>query len=188
MRIRIFTLKFHPLTEQFDDTALQDFIKDKELLSVREHFFVKHDTPYLLVFLTYRPGTHDIEKAGKKQKTSWRDLLSDEQVPLFNTLRDWRAERAKQEGVPQYVIFTNQQLAQVVIDRPSSLAALGKIRGLGKAKLEKYGNEMLAVLSSEDDSSSNSSDSTSDSEDQQEDMFHEEQGGDAMKGGKHDEP
>ena len=60
MRIRIFTLKFHPGTEQFDDDELQEFIKDKEVLSAREHFFLKHETPYLVVFITYLPGDRDM--------------------------------------------------------------------------------------------------------------------------------
>ena len=44
MLVQIFTLKFHATTEQFDDRELQEFIKDKEVLSVREHFFIKHET------------------------------------------------------------------------------------------------------------------------------------------------
>ena len=51
MLVQIFTLKFHATTEQFDDRELQEFIKDKEVLSVREHFFIKHETPYLAVLL-----------------------------------------------------------------------------------------------------------------------------------------
>jgi hypothetical protein len=38
MHVRIFSLKFNAALGQFDDTALQDFIKDKEVLSIRDHF------------------------------------------------------------------------------------------------------------------------------------------------------
>jgi len=39
MLIRIFTIKFNPVLEQLDGTALQDYLKDKEILSIKDHFF-----------------------------------------------------------------------------------------------------------------------------------------------------
>ncbi len=148
MLLRTITLKFNSVTGQFDEDQLQDFIKDKEILVVREHFFIKHETPYLVVFITYLPGNRDIA-SGKKQHDSWRDRLADDQVALFNTLRDWRAERAKQEGVPPYIICNNRQLAQIAATRPSTLDGLANIHGIGKAKIEKYGKELLALLKPE---------------------------------------
>jgi len=148
MRIRIVTLKFNSVTEQFDEDELQEFIKDKEILSAREYFFLKHETPYLVVFITYLPGDRDLA-SGKKQKDSWKNLLSDDQLPLFDALRDWRAERAKQEGVPPYIICNNRQLAQIVANRPKTLAGLAKVHGIGKVKVEKYGKELLALLKPE---------------------------------------
>ncbi len=97
MRIRIFTVKFHVATECFDDEEVQEFIKDKEVLSVREHFFVKHETPYLALVITYLPGTSE-PAPSKKKKEAWREFLSNEQMPLFEALRSWRTERAKQDG------------------------------------------------------------------------------------------
>ncbi len=60
-------------------------------------------------------------------------------MPLFNALRDWRAERSKRDGVPPYLICTNKQLVAMIKARPRSLGKLGEIEGIGKAKLEKYG-------------------------------------------------
>lgn len=64
---------------------------------------------------------------------------------LFNLFREWRSKRSRKEGVPPYVLFNNNQLAQIVIKRPQSLAELSKIEGIGKAKLEKYGQEILEI-------------------------------------------
>jgi superfamily II DNA helicase RecQ len=68
------------------------------------------------------------------------------ELPLFNALRDWCAERSKRDGVPPYVICTNRQCAAMVKARPQSLSKLAEIEGFGKAKLEKYGQEILALL------------------------------------------
>lgn len=68
---------------------------------------------------------------------------------MFNALRDWRAEQAKEDGVPPYIICTNKQLGAIVKARPGSLSQLGEIDGIGKAKIEKYGQIILGMLVSE---------------------------------------
>ena len=130
MLVRVFTLKFQTATENFDDEDVQEFIKDKEVLSIREHFFIRHATPYLTLVVAYLPGTPE-SAPSKKPKDAWRDLLSNEQMPLFEALRGWRTERAKQDGVPPYIICTNEELAQMVAQRPNALAGLTKIHGFG---------------------------------------------------------
>ena len=47
MHVRVFTLKFNPVLDRFDDTELQTFIRDKDVLSVNNHFFMKDGMPYL---------------------------------------------------------------------------------------------------------------------------------------------
>ena len=61
-------------------------------------------------------------------------------------MRDWRAERSRRDGVAPYIVCTNLQLVEMIKIRPQSLAKLGAIDGIGKAKLEKYGQYILALL------------------------------------------
>jgi DNA helicase-2/ATP-dependent DNA helicase PcrA len=67
---------------------------------------------------------------------------------LLEALRRWRRERAAADNVPAYVVAHDTTLAQIADDRPRSLPALRRIRGMGPAKLERYGEEILAVISS----------------------------------------
>ena len=62
-------------------------------------------------------------------------------------LRDLRKDLSESEGVPVYAVFTNEQLAQVVQKRVTSKASLHAISGLGDARIEKYGDRMVAVTS-----------------------------------------
>lgn len=66
-------------------------------------------------------------------------------MSFFNLFRERRSKKSKKEGVPPYVIFTNNQLASIVKKRPQSLSELSEIEGIGKAKLEKYGQEILEI-------------------------------------------
>ena len=152
MLARVLTLRFDPVLEAFDDAPLQEVLKAREVFAIREHFFVRNETPYLAVVVTYGPRpTPESAVAGKRIPGRNADALrrpavAEADLPLWNAARDWRAERAQRDGVPPYVICTNRQLAAMVERRPRSMSALGAIEGIGKAKLERYGQELLALL------------------------------------------
>jgi DNA helicase-2/ATP-dependent DNA helicase PcrA len=66
--------------------------------------------------------------------------------PEGEKLRAWRLARAKTDGVPPYVVFHDSVLHAIAEVRPSSLGELAQISGVGPAKLERYGDEVLAAL------------------------------------------
>jgi len=77
-------------------------------------------------------------------------VLSPDDFAVFARLRDLRKEIAKEEAVPVYTIFTNEQLATLVTARARSKADLEKVAGVGDARIEKYGERFLAALGSGD--------------------------------------
>lgn len=66
--------------------------------------------------------------------------------PLFEALRACRRDLAKEAQVPPYVIFHDSVLRDMAAARPATLAALGRISGVGQRKLDAYGDAFLAVL------------------------------------------
>ncbi|MCZ9338273.1 HRDC domain-containing protein, partial [Streptomyces sp. TRM76130] len=67
-------------------------------------------------------------------------------VPAFEALRAWRAERAREQGVPAYVIFHDATLREIATVWPTSIGQLGGIGGVGEKKLTTYGEGVLEVL------------------------------------------
>jgi superfamily II DNA helicase RecQ len=65
---------------------------------------------------------------------------------LMADLRAWRAARARADEVPAYVIAHDALLAAIVEQRPDSGAALRRVKGIGPEKLDRYGEEILAIL------------------------------------------
>jgi ATP-dependent DNA helicase RecQ len=61
-------------------------------------------------------------------------------------LRAWRREVSAAQGVPAYVVFHDKTLAEIAGRRPGSLAELGQVPGVGPAKLERYGEQVLTLL------------------------------------------
>lgn len=64
-------------------------------------------------------------------------------------LRDWRLRRARADGVPAYVVFSDKHLRGIAERHPKDLAELRTCAGVGPAKLESYGEEILAELCDE---------------------------------------
>lgn len=81
----------------------------------------------------------------RKPKVAAADL-SPEAAEVFERLRAWRGEVAKEQGVPAYVVFHDATLREIATRLPTSRDELGTISGIGEAKLEKYADGVLAVL------------------------------------------
>jgi superfamily II DNA helicase RecQ len=66
--------------------------------------------------------------------------------PVMNALKMWRLERARRDEVPAFVVFHDSTLEEIARSRPTALWQLAKVSGIGPAKLDRYGNEVLATL------------------------------------------
>ena len=66
--------------------------------------------------------------------------------PFFQTLRAWRARLAREQNLPAYVILHDKTLHEIAALRPTSLEALAEISGIGEAKVQRYGAQILATL------------------------------------------
>ena len=65
---------------------------------------------------------------------------------LFESLRGWRAGVAAENKVPAYVVFTDATLEAIAYTKPADPQALLSISGIGQSKLERYGDQVLALV------------------------------------------
>lgn len=84
--------------------------------------------------------------AARVRKTTAPDNLAPGDVALFEALRAWRAAVAKELGVPAYIVFGDATLRALAQRRPSSLADLDGVTGIGAKKREAYGEAVLEVV------------------------------------------
>ncbi|MEU4823428.1 DNA helicase RecQ [Actinomadura sp. NPDC023710] len=97
-----------------------------------------------------REAERPVAKAAKTAKAAKAQVeLPAESMPIFERLRAWRAATAKEQGVPAYVIFHDATLREIATALPTSLAALGRVNGVGENKLAKYGDQVLETLASD---------------------------------------
>lgn len=78
-----------------------------------------------------------------------RDELDHAGEELFERLKAWRLDKARELNVPAYVVFTDATLTSIAARQPADSAALVKVPGIGAAKLERFGAEVLTVVNSD---------------------------------------
>ena len=84
----------------------------------------------------------------KKVKKTAGLVLNKEQEESFEILRVLRAEIAREEKVPPYIVFSDKTLVQMCIEKPINKNAMLKVSGVGEFKFEKYGERFLEVIRS----------------------------------------
>ncbi len=77
------------------------------------------------------------------------DCPSDVDLELLDRLKQWRAGCAKEQSVPAYVVLTDATLTAIAEQRPADQASLVGIPGIGAAKLDRYGEQVLALVAEE---------------------------------------
>jgi ATP-dependent DNA helicase RecQ len=105
--------------------------------------------------LSFGPGARPILKGEqdlviaippKTKRQRRRDIAAAD--PLFEALRQVRRTLAAEAGVPPYVVFHDSTLREIAAARPKTLAELARVNGVGRTKLDRYGDAMIAVVAS----------------------------------------
>ncbi|KAB0678566.1 DNA helicase RecQ [Aureimonas leprariae] len=107
--------------------AGRDFLRDKPTLMLRQP-------------RAARARRHRLER-GTAQST-----VPEADRDLFQALRQKRTEIARLQNLPPYVIFHDRTLIELAAARPGSRAEMGRVPGVGEAKLDRYGPAFLAVI------------------------------------------
>ena len=123
------------------------FLRAHRVLSVEKHFVDKGEGAFWALAVNYVDGHgRGGSRRGKGKRIDYMEVLPPEQFAVFAKLRELRREVAAEEGVPPFVIFTDEHLAAMVTGHADSLAKLRGIQGIGEAKAEKYGERFLGLL------------------------------------------
>jgi ATP-dependent DNA helicase RecQ len=86
----------------------------------------------------------------KARRTAAEESLDAAALELFNRLKAWRLEQAREQNKPPYVIFHDATLRDIALLRPRTTQALSLINGVGEAKLEHYGADVLTIVGGAD--------------------------------------
>jgi hypothetical protein len=100
--LKIFTLKYEERTESINDSVMSNFLADKEILRWECHFIERKNEYFWTVLVEYRPltisQTEPFKKTEKRVDESYKELLTENDWPLFNVLREWQASEDQSQN------------------------------------------------------------------------------------------
>lgn len=155
------SLQFHffaipALHPQDAQQELNRFCAAHRVVSVERQFVTAGADSHWAICLAVAGGPGKLPEAAKlperrgssaeAARVDYKEVLSAGDFAVFAELRQWRKLAAEQAGVPVYAVFTNEQLADMVTRGVGSLTELGALDGIGPARLERYGRDVLARL------------------------------------------
>jgi len=110
-----------------DDEAVRAIFRKERAVRVRE------------------PAKRRAKQERRAGKGAAKTGLSGADAQLFEALRTWRRDTARAADVPPYVVFSDATLAAIAQSKPQDFVALGRVPGIGEAKLKRYGADVLAI-------------------------------------------
>lgn len=172
MKCRTFKIHLNEETRGIEESALNKFL---ESIAVRRTFAAVVGDEYWSILVFY----DDAEDFAKTESQNRSDFpaqtaasppikqpaaktsavepekpapieLTPEQENKFNLLKQWRNERASQDGLPPYMIAQNESLMQIAAANIETVEDFLGIKGFGEKRAQKYGEEILEILKSFD--------------------------------------
>ena len=140
MKYRMFT---YSVNDDGEMTELNAFLSSRRVLDVKHH--AADDGRKVVFMVEYVEGKRKVQDSSHP-RIDYRDKLPEDQFQKFSKLRDLRKEVADEAGIPVYNVFTNAQLAEIVESKIITESALRKVTGVGKSRVDKYGERFLLLL------------------------------------------
>jgi len=146
MQLKLFVLPIKNLTAA--EQEMNAFLRGHRVLAVKKEFVPDGENSFWSFCVEYLDGAAPgaLPVGGRAPKVDYKEMLKPEEFEVFSRLREWRKTVAEKEGVPVYVVLSNEQLAQMVRKRVTTKAGLKEIEGVGEARVEKYGEALLERL------------------------------------------
>lgn len=143
MKVKVLKIRISDQFQNMDEAILNDYLERYDIVDLNTQL-VQGDINFWSVFINYEEK--QIKPTSSKTNVNPDEQLSDEETIIYDKLKNWRAEKARESQLPPYIIFHNAHLVAIAKHKPSNFEDLENIKGLGKAKIEKYGVEIIEVL------------------------------------------
>ena len=113
---------------------LNRFLRSKKVLEVENQLVNHAQNAYWCFCIKY---LDDEAKEREKKRVDYRQVLDELSFKRFSTMREIRKQLAKEDAVPAYAVFTDEELAALARIEDLTILTMQKIKGIGEKKVEK---------------------------------------------------
>ncbi len=142
MQVKVFSIRIDSVYLEQDQQELNNFLTTVTFKKSSSQF-VENDAPHWSVLVHFE----EFESQNPIQviQNTYEDLSSkDKQV--YGYLNQWRTDKSEELKFKKFIICHNSHLIDLALYKPSNLDELQQIKGFGKQRAEKYGEDILAIL------------------------------------------
>ena len=143
MKVKVFKIRNDDRFQITDEAIVNDYLSRFEIVNMNAKL-VADEITYWSVLIYYNNKKNTV--ISSKNTVNSESELSEEEKIIYNKLKDWRADKAREAQLPAYIIFHNTHLMSIARHKPCTLDDLENVNGIGKSKVEKFGIEILEVL------------------------------------------
>ena len=142
MQVSIFSIRIDPAFLELDQKKLNEFLKTVTFKKSSTQLIESGEFHWSVIIHYENEAQNKPEQLERK---SYDDLLpKDKQV--YGYLNQWRNEKSEQLNQKKFMICHNSELIDLAQYKPSNLDELQQIKGFGKQKADKFGEDILAIL------------------------------------------
>ena len=148
MEIKIFSIPIYggeALNEE-----LNRFLRGHKVIKVEQQLVQENGVASWTFCVRYVTGSTEKSRSdSKKQRKDYKEILSAEAFAQFAILRRVRLRIAKEEGVPAFAVFSDEELAGLAVLEEITAAKMRTVKGIGEKKVEKYAERFIQAVQDE---------------------------------------
>lgn len=150
MNIKVFKIRISEEYLQKDESALNQFLSEHTVKKTATSFLNEKENFWSVLVFFEEKNSHSVVENHKTKSSKFfvenESQLTEDDIKIFKTLKQWRFDKAKKLDLPAFMICSNTELMSVAKFKPVKVEEFFEIKGFGENKVEKYGEEILEVL------------------------------------------
>ena len=143
MKVKVLKIRIDDRFQITDEAIVNDYLSRFEIVNMNAKL-VADEITYWSVLIYYNNKKNTV--ISSKNTVNSESELSEEEKIIYNKLKDWRADKAREAQLPAYIIFHNTHLMSIARHKPCTLNDLENVNGIEKRKVEKFDIEIIEVL------------------------------------------
>ncbi len=127
---------------------LNAFLRSKKIIEIKQELVSNPHGAHWCFCIRFMEDYSPFNK--NKEKTDYKRVLDEESFLRFSKYREIRKRLSKEEGVPAFAIFTDEEMAELAKLEELTPSAMLKVPGIGEKKVGKYGRHFFTITNDEE--------------------------------------
>lgn len=145
MQVKVFSIRLDNAFLEHDQQQLNAFLNSVTFKKSSTQFVESEEAHWSVIVHFESKEQEEQDKPERLDRKSYEDL-NPKDKKVYGYLNQWRTEKSEALKLKKFMICHNSELIDLAMYKPSNLDELQQIKGFGKQKSERFGEDILAIL------------------------------------------